>query len=83
MNSVFQIVTFGFYAWLFVTALPPLFELQGTAVDVSMGQIFSSVMICLGIPFAAGILSRVLLLPIKGHEWYDRASSWRRSLPSP
>ena len=72
VNSVFQIATFGLYAWIFVTVLPPLFGLQGMTVEVSIGQIFSSVMIYLGIPFAAGILSRLILLPLKGHDWYDR-----------
>lgn len=80
LNSVFQIFFFGFYAWLFITWLPPLFgidlsEVQGaggaTLADVTIGQIFGSVMIYLGIPFAAGIFSRAILLPIKGHEWYD------------
>jgi ACR3 family arsenite transporter len=72
VNSVFQIVTFGLYAWIFVTVLPPLFGLQGMTVQVSIGDIFASVMIYLGIPFAAGILSRVILGGMKGREWYDR-----------
>jgi arsenite transporter len=71
LNSIFQIVTFGFYAWVFITVLPPLFGLQGMAVEVTIKEIFVSVMIYLGIPFAGGILSRVILLPLKGHDWYD------------
>lgn len=72
LNSIFQIVTFGFYAWVFVTVLPLLFGMAGTVVKVSIGEIFVSVMIYLGIPFAAGILSRVILVPLKGSDWYDR-----------
>ena len=81
LNSVFQILFFGVYAWLFITYLPGLLGIdlsvvQGvggqTLADITIGQIFASVMIYLGIPFAAGILSRVILIPLKGHDWYDR-----------
>ncbi len=80
LNSVFQIVFFGVYTWVFVTWLPGLIGIdlstvQGlggkTLADVTIGQIFASVAIYLGIPFAAGVMSRVILLPIKGEEWYD------------
>lgn len=71
LNSLFQVVTFGFYAWLFVTVLPPLLGLQGSAVAVSVTEIFTSVMIYLGIPFAAGFFSRLGLVRLKGEEWYQ------------
>lgn len=72
INSVFQVVTFGLYAWVFITVLPPWFGLQGMAVTVSIADLFTSVMIYLGIPFAAGILSRLILARRYGRDWYSR-----------
>jgi len=71
LNSLFQIFFYAFYAYMFITVLPPMLGMHGMAVNITMWQVAQSVLIYLGLPFAAGVLTRFILRPGLGSEWYD------------
>ncbi len=71
-NSIFQVLFYAVYTYVFITVLPGLFGIHGFAVKLSMAEVASNVMLYLGVPFLGGLLTRLILEPVKGKEWYEK-----------